>query len=150
MSYTKTAPVIQQSARIWSTALWKVYECSFYSILLRYWMAIYVESSRDICSRRWTHCTVITALDDDTWHTTAASSSLVLEQVGLERALERWERIPLSLDCIPSLADLGIFRRGWLWKPERAKRASIEGFGSMRGTKRHRNNLSHTHNNNMK
>ena len=122
MSYTKTAPVIQQSAFIWRTALWKVYECSFYSILLRYWMAIYVESSRDICSRRWTRCTVITALDDDTWHTTAASSSLVLEQVGLERALERWKRIPLSLD-------LGIFRRGWLWKPERAKRTRVVVIG---------------------
>jgi len=34
-----------------------------------------------------------------------------------------------------------------LWEPERA---SNEGFGSRRGTKRHRNNLRHTHNNNMK
>jgi len=55
------------------------------------------------------------------------------------------------------LADLGFFRGGD-WEPERAKRASIDGvwaygrmkferlspgFGSRRGTKRHRNNLSH-------
>jgi len=60
------------------------------------------------------------------------------------------------------LADLGNFWREGLWETERAKRASIEGvwaygrmkferlspgFGSRRGTKRHRNNLSHMHNN---
>jgi len=64
-----------------------------------------------------------------------------------------------------ALSDLGFFRGWWLWEPERGKRASIEGvwaygrmkserlspgIGSMRGTKRHRNNLSYMHNNNMK
>jgi len=58
-----------------------------------------------------------------------------------------------------------IFRWAWLWEPELAKRASVEGvwaygrmkferlspgFGSRRGTKRHRNNLNHMHNNHMK
>ena len=43
------------------------------------------KSSVDICSRRRTRCTVRTA-PDDTTPTTAAS--LVLEEVGLELALE--------------------------------------------------------------
>jgi len=40
----------------------------------------------------------------------------------------------------PALADMGFLERGGgdFGNPERAKRASIEGFGSRRGTKRHR------------
>ena len=63
-----------------------------------------------------------------------------------------------SVFSVISLADLGFFYRG-VTLGTRASEAREDcgglclrenEFGSRRGTRRHRNNSSHTHNNNMK